>query len=380
MIETLLGGMKPQQFLDEYWQKKPLLIRNALPGFKGLLTPAQARQLAADEDVESRLVHASGNKNDGGWQMLSGPLRKRDFPKSGAWTVLVQGLNLLLDEGDKLLRQFAFIPFTRLDDLMVSYATDGGGVGPHFDSYDVFLLQGLGQRRWQISAQKDLTLVEGAPLKILRNFKPTQEWVLNTGDMLYLPPKYAHNGVAIGECMTYSIGFRAPSARELSSAFLAFLEEKFSLEGLYADPDLRATPTPARIPDEMAARVTEMLSRIRWAQRDVTEFLGQYLSEPKPHVFFDSPPEELSPAAFKRAVLPVGIRLDLRTQMLYAAGKFFLNGEVVVIPAGDAKAFRRLANERTLTELKDLSEKGWELLATWYADGFVHIRHEARAA
>jgi 50S ribosomal protein L16 3-hydroxylase len=372
MNEALLGGMKPQQFLDEYWQKKPLLIRNAIPGFKGLLTPAQAKQLAADEDVESRLVHAGSE----GWEMLSGPLRKRDFPKSGAWTVLVQGLNLLLDEGDALLRKFAFIPFTRLDDLMVSYATDGGGVGPHFDSYDVFLLQGLGQRRWQISAQKDLTLVEGAPLKILKNFKPSQEWVLNAGDMLYLPPKYAHNGIAIGECMTYSIGFRAPSARELSSAFLGFLEEKLSLEGLYTDPDLRATPTPARIPDEMAARVAEMLSRIRWAQRDVTEFLGQYLSEPKAHVFFDPPHEELSATAFKRAALTHGLRLDLRTQMLYAGGKFFLNGEVVVIPASDAKAFRRLANERTLTELKSLSEMGWNLLADWYADGFLHLRQQ----
>lgn len=374
MIETLLGGMKPQQFLDEYWQKKPLLIRNAVPGFKGLLTPAQTKQLACDDDVESRLVCASGGHEDGGWQMLNGPLRKRDFPKSGAWTVLVQGLNLCLDEADELLRQFAFIPFTRLDDLMVSYATDGGGVGPHFDSYDVFLLQGLGQRRWQVSAQKNLELVEGAPLRILNNFKPSQEWILEAGDMLYLPPKYAHNGVAIGECMTYSIGFRAPSARELSSAFLAFLEEKLALEGLYADPDLRATPTPARIPDEMAERVTEMLSRIRWAQRDVTEFLGQYLSEPKPHVFFDSPQKELTPVTFKRTAMAGGIRLDLRTQMLYATGKFFLNGEVVVIPANDARVFRRLANERTLTQLEDVSDQGWQLMAEWYADGFIRLK------
>jgi 50S ribosomal protein L16 3-hydroxylase len=377
MIETLLGGMKPQQFLDEYWQKKPLLIRNAVPGFKGLLTPAQTKQLASDEDVESRLVCAAADGSEGQWKMLSGPLRKRDFPKSGAWTVLVQGLNLLLDEADELLRQFAFIPFTRLDDLMVSYATDGGGVGPHFDSYDVFLLQGLGQRRWQISAQKNLALVEGAPLRILKNFKPVQEWILGAGDMLYLPPKYAHNGIAVGECMTYSIGFRAPSARELSSAFLSFLEEKLSLEGLYTDPDLRATPTPARIPDEMAERVAEMLSRIRWAQRDVTEFLGQYLSEPKPHVFFDSPQEEMSPGAFRRATLARGIRLDLRTQMLYATGKFFLNGEVVVIPVNDARAFRRLANERTLTQLKDMSEEGWRLLADWYADGFIRLQRLA---
>jgi len=369
MIETLLGGLTPQKFLDEYWQKKPLLIRQAVPGFQGLLSPPQIRELAANEDAESRLFWQNGKA----WQLGHGPFRKKDFPKSGPWTVLVQGLNLLSDEADALLRKFSFVPYTRLDDLMVSYATDGGGVGPHFDSYDVFLLQGLGQRRWQIGAQQDLTLVEDAPLRILKHFTVEDEWVLDPGDMLYLPPQYAHNGIAIGECMTYSIGFRAPSARELTAAFLGFLEERLQPEGLYADPDLQATDEPAAIPPDMSKRVAEMLARIQWAQHDVTEFLGQYLSEPKPHVVFDYPDEELTPAAFKKAALKSGIRLDLQTQMLYTPGKFFLNGEIVIIPVLDARQFQRLANERTLSDLEDLSKEGWALLCEWYDDGFLHL-------
>ncbi|MFT3736330.1 MAG: cupin domain-containing protein [Rhodocyclaceae bacterium] len=376
MNAQLLGGMSPQQFLDEYWQKQPLLVRQAIPGFQGLISPADTRSFACQEDQEARLVR----QEQGQWSMLHAPLRKRDFPKSGPWTVLLQGLNLILPEADELLRQFSFIPYARLDDLMVSYATDGGGVGPHFDSYDVFLLQGMGKRRWRVSAQSDLTLVEDAPLRILQHFKATREWVLEPGDMLYLPPKYAHDGVAIGECMTYSIGFRAPSARELTSAFLGYLEEKLSQEGMYADPDLRATATPAKLPEQMSERVAAMLARIKWAQRDVGDFLGTYLSEPKQHVFFDPPREELSPTAFRRAAIKQGIRLDLRSQMLYRPGRFYLNGEVFVVPQNDAKLFRRLANERTATELEDLSVNGWSLLWEWYDEGFLHLQGSGRKA
>jgi 50S ribosomal protein L16 3-hydroxylase len=370
MITKLLGGISPQQFLDEYWQKKPLLVRNAVPGFSGLLSPAEARKLAAQEDVEARLAY----RKEGEWALHYGPLKPRDYPKSGPWTVLVQGLNTLLPDADALLRQFNFIPYARLDDLMVSYATDGGGVGPHFDSYDVFLLQGMGQRRWQISAQTDLTLIEDAPMRILKHFKAKREWVLNPGDMLYLPPKYAHDGVALGECMTYSIGFRAPSARELTSAFLGYLEEKLACEDMYSDPDLQATDSPAKLPAQMSARVAGMLSRIRWAQKDVSDFLGQYLSEPKANVYFDPPNEELSLAAFRRASIKQGLKLDLRSQMLYTGSKFFLNGEVVVAPPDDARLFRRLANERTLGTPATLCAASWKLLHEWYEEGFLHLR------
>ena len=194
------------------------------------------QQLACREDVESRLIRGSGTH----WQLDHGPFRKSDFkrlPKT-EWTLLVQSLNHFLPEADALLAHFDFIPHARLDDLMVSYAVPGGSVGPHFDSYDVFLLQGQGHRRWQIGTQTDLALLDDAPLKILRHFDAEDEWVLGPGDMLYLPPHVAHYGVAEDDCMTYSIGFRAPTTEELAQGFLMHLQDTLKLEGRYADPDL----------------------------------------------------------------------------------------------------------------------------------------------
>jgi 50S ribosomal protein L16 3-hydroxylase len=366
MIKTLLGGLTPQQFLRDYWQKKPLLVRNAIPGFEGLLSKKAACELACDEDVESRLVF----QHKGDWQMQCGPMRKKDFTRKGAWTALVQGLNLHLPEADRLLREFAFIPYARLDDLMVSYATDGGGVGPHFDSYDVFLLQGLGQRRWEISAQSDLSLIEDAPLKILRKFTPSEEWVLNPGDMLYLPPRYAHNGTAIGECMTYSIGFRAPSAQELAVGFLGWLEENIDLPGMYSDPGLRATNNPARIPGDMVKQVGEILKKVSWNARDVEQFLGQHLSEPKAHVFFDPPENPLSAKQFRRHVEKVGLRLDARSHFFYSRHEIHVNGEAW--PCVD-DALRSMADRRELGSTHGLSDSAREMLYEWYCAGYLHL-------
>src|SRR5471032_2920037 len=186
----LLGDITPAQFLRDYWHKKPLVIRQAIPGFKPLLSVEALAELATHDHVESRLVTAGG----GHWDMQTGPLEAIPSREQKEWTLLVQGVNLHDARADALLRQFRFIPDARLDDLMVSFATDGGGVGPHFDSYDVFLLQAAGQRRWRIGPQKDLSVVEGLPLKILAKFKPNEEFVLEPGDMLYLPPHYAHDG------------------------------------------------------------------------------------------------------------------------------------------------------------------------------------------
>ncbi|MGH8821855.1 MAG: cupin domain-containing protein, partial [Rhodoferax sp.] len=221
---TLLGALSPQQFMRRHWQKKPLMVRQAIPGFAALLDSAALFALAGNDDVESRLV-VHGAK---GWQMRSGPFARRALPslKQPGWTLLVQGVDLQVDAAHELLQQFRFVPEARLDDLMVSYASDGGGVGPHFDSYDVFLLQAQGRRRWRIGRQQDLGLQEGVPLKILAHFVPEQEFVLEPGDMLYLPPRYAHDGVAVGECMTYSIGFRAPNRAELARELLQRLAEE----------------------------------------------------------------------------------------------------------------------------------------------------------
>lgn len=372
MIQTLLGGITPQEFLTKYWHKRPLLVRQAVPGFQGLASPTEIRQLACSEEAESRLIQRDAQ---GAWQLTHGPLSKRQFPKSGPWTVLVQGLNLLRDDADALLRRFSFLPYARLDDLMVSYATDGGGVGPHFDSYDVFLLQGQGKRRWRIGAQRDLSLVEDAPLKILKHFKPSQEWVLEPGDMLYLPPRYAHDGVAIGECTTYSIGFRAPSARELVTEFLYFLEQKIQPTGMYADPDLALSKHPGKIPEQMIDRVSAMLESIRWSRQDVGHFLGEYLSEPKPQVIFDSPTPALSLHAFRKAASQHGLILDRRSQLLYRRKDVYMNGERVADRA-DLKTLRTLANCRRLPPTADLDQETLSLFHAWYEDGFMQIANE----
>lgn len=374
MIETLLGGITPRQFLTEYWQKKPLLVRQAVPGFTGLVSADEVRELAADEDIESRLVSRDAQGN---WKVVRGPLGRRDIPRKGSWTVLVQGLNLVMPEADALLRGFNFLPYTRLDDLMVSHASDGGGVGPHFDSYDVFLLQGMGKRHWRISAQRDLTLVEDAPLKILRNFKPSQEWVLEPGDMLYLPPRYAHDGIAIGECQTYSIGFRAPSAQEIVTEFLAFLQEDVNEKGMYTDPDQGPVKHPGQIPTNMIGQVSDMLTSIRWNDEKVARFIGRYMSEPKPHVYFDPPEAPEGLARFVRKARQSGLSLDLRSQFLYRGKRFFMNGEESIV-RHDSAFLCHLADAREMTKIESLNDETWQLLHEWYCAGFVHLNVTAR--
>ena len=299
------------------------------------------------------------------------------------WTLLVQGVNHHLPEAAALLQRFNFIPQARLDDLMVSYAPDGGGVGPHFDSYDVFLLQGQGKRLWRISEQDDLTLVDGAPLRILKNFKAEQEYLLEAGDMLYLPPHVAHWGVAVGECMTYSIGFRAPSAQELATQFLAYMQEHLSLEGMYADPDLKPQKHPAKISDEMVGRVAGMLKKIRWDKRDVANFLGSYLSEPKNNVLFESP-AKMGLGDFLKHLRSKGIALDLESQALFHGKQFFINGEQIAMQTGYADALKLLADQRYVAALsfKDKNFASLDsdlglvnILYQWYQDGYLQFPH-----
>jgi 50S ribosomal protein L16 3-hydroxylase len=369
---TLLGALTPQQFLRDYWHKKPLLIRQAIPKFKPLLSRDALFQLAAQDDVESRLVtHFKRH-----WQLQNGPFDQQ-LPAitQKAWTLLVQGVNLHDNAADALMQQFRFIPDARLDDLMVSYATDSGGVGPHFDSYDVFLLQAYGQRRWQISAQKDLSLVDGAPLKILQNFQTEQEFLLEPGDMLYLPPHYAHDGVAIGECMTYSIGFRAPAYQELGEAFLQFMADSIDLPGRYADPDLSAGKHPAEISRTMLTKVASELSKIRFTEDDITIFLGEYLSEPKANVFFDPPAQPLPLKRFAQAAGKRGIALSPKTRMLYRGRHVFINGESFAVGREDKIPLGTLADARVLdgAMVKPVSEDVLEALHAWYQDGWLTL-------
>jgi 50S ribosomal protein L16 3-hydroxylase len=368
-MKTIPGGMSADIFLRDYWQKQPLLIRQAFPGFDGFMTPDELAGLACEEEAQSRLVMFSKGK----WKVEHGPFDESRYAKlpDKGWALLVQGVNHFLPEATDLLQQFSFIPTARLDDLMVSFAPDGGGVGPHFDSYDVFLIQGSGQRLWRISDQQDQSLVEGAPLRILQRFDACQEWILNSGDMLYLPPRYAHWGIALGDCMTYSVGFRAPSAQELGAQFLAYLQESLELQGMYADPDLEYQVHPAEISWQAVSKVAEMLSAMTWDNNDVIDFLGCYLTEPKPHVVF-KPLRAMNKERFTAKLLQQGIRLTLQSQMLFHEGKFFINGEKIVAGLKALPALCELADKR-YCRVGDPDEELIEQLYTWYRAAYINF-------
>lgn len=357
---ALLGGLSPSQFMKRHWQKKPLLVRNAIPGFVPCVGRSELVALAGQEGVESRLIVDSPK----GWQMKHGPLSKRSLPpfSQKKWTFLVQGVELHHDGVHALMQQFRFVPDARLDDVMISYATEGGGVGPHFDSYDVFLLQAHGQRRWRIGRNQDLSLQPGVPLKILQNFEAEEEFVLNPGDMLYLPPKYAHDGVAVGECMTWSIGFRAPQEGELARELLLGLaDEAFEGVGdaLYRDPKQTAVTTPAAVPPSLAGFARQVLEKALKNPTLLDSLLGEYLTEPKSNVWFEI--SDLEPD------LSAGVQLDRRTKMMYDERHVFINGESFRVAGKDARFLRQLADNRCLSAAScaKLSDSAREALLDW---------------
>lgn len=362
-------------FLREHWHKKPLLVRRATPDPADRLAGvdrAALIELAGRDDLESRIVL----RERGRWQLRRGPFKQREFgrlPKTG-WTLLVNGLDRVLPQAHKLLLEFNFLPTARLDDVMASYASDGGGVGPHFDSYDVFLLQGMGKRRWSISGQRDLALRGGLPLKILKNFCCEQQALVERGDLLYLPPRYAHDGVAVGECMTWSIGFRAPSAAEIATGFLDFLRDRLEFpgrSGRYSDPDLGPQRHPARISRDMQTQIAAMLDVISWGGGEVRAFIGQFLTEPRNDVVFAPPMPAFSLWRWIATVRQHGVHLDFKTRMLFDADTLYVNGESSK-PADGFAALKQLADRRQLAPDLRLGDEAATLLYRWYRAGYIH--------
>lgn len=372
----LLGGLSPEAFMRRHWQKKPLLIRQAVPGVKPPLDRAELFALAGRDDVESRLiVHEPGKMAGKGkaatsaWRLAHGPLARRALPPltQPAWTLLVQGLDLHVPAAHELLTRFRFVPEARLDDLMISYATDGGGVGPHYDSYDVFLLQVHGRRRWRIGRLKDDSLLPDVPLKILSQFEAEQEWVLEPGDMLYLPPRWAHDGIAEGECMTCSIGFRAPDANGLAAELLVRLAENLddTRRQLYRDPAQPATTEPGRMPADLQVFAADAVMRALRDPQQLQAALGEILTEPKPKVWFELG-DPLPDGA--------GVVLDARTRMMYDDKHLFANGDSWRAAGADARLLRRLADARRLNAraVAGASPEARELLDQWAEDGWLH--------
>ena len=384
---ALLGGLTPQAFMRDYWQRKPLLIRQAIPGFAPPLSIADIKTLARREEAESRLI-AHGER---GWSMRRGPFTRLPPASRPNWTLLVQGVDLHDDAIAGLMRRFRFISDARLDDAMISIATDGGGVGPHYDSYDVFLLQAHGRRRWRISQQADRKLLPGLPLKILDDFRPEQDFVLEPGDMLYLPPLACHDGVAVGECMTISIGFRVPSRAALARGLLEAAADQVSaqflddpglygqpclpgadLSGLYEDAGTPATRHPAALPEALIASTLGTLRQVRLDEAVAARFLGQWLTSLPDSALFD-PADE--PVSLVESVPASGrLELDRCTRLMYGGGQLFINGEVA--PAAPRAALEALADRRSLEAeaVRALPPEVLAMLDEWLEEGWAHWR------
>jgi len=375
MRERLLGGLSPRTFLRRHWQKRPLLVRGALPGFRGPHRERGLAALAARDDVESRLVE----RRRGCWTVTHGPIAPARLRRAGPidWTLLVSGVNLYSEAADRLLRRFDFLPQARLDDVMVSYAVPGGGVGPHADSYDVFLLQGPGRRVWRLAPPREYALVESAPLRLIADFAAREEILAEPGDLLYLPPGWAHDGVALDRCFTYSIGFRAPGGAELGAAFLDWLHERGLPERAYRDPGLRPTVRGARIPARMLEHAASALARLRWSRTDVADFLGEYLSAPKLHVSFTARRRAMARPAFARRLARAEAVLDRKTQLLYLGRHFYLNGDALAPRPAQRAALAALADARRIAGRALLRGGLLELAHEWYHDGVLHLEHAA---
>ena len=277
-----LANFDVDAFRRDYWQKRPLLIRNPWTTWANPVEPDELAGLACEPEVEARLIV----QKKGGWKVRHGPFDEARFAKMGKapWTLLVQAVDHHSAAVAALVEPFRFVPNWRIDDVMVSYASDGGGVGPHFDQYDVFLIQGLGRRRWQVGAMCDAatTLLPNDDLKLLAEFEATDEWVLEPGDMLYVPPGIAHNGVAVGDdCMTYSVGFRAPSRSELIAHWCDHILEQLQDDDRYTDPDLGAQANPGEITADAVARLQAMVAEKVLDRDAFARWFGAYNSEPK---------------------------------------------------------------------------------------------------
>ncbi|MDE3735205.1 MULTISPECIES: cupin domain-containing protein [Pseudomonas] len=278
----LLGGLSAREFLRDYWQKKPLLIRQAIPGFESPISPDELAGLSLEEEVESRLVLEHGERP---WELRRGPFAEdtyQNLPERD-WTLLVQAVDQFVPEVAELLENFRFLPSWRIDDVMISFAAPGGGVGPHFDNYDVFLLQGHGRRRWKIGQMCDAesALLPHADLRILADFQQTDEWVLEPGDMLYLPPRLAHFGIAEDDCMTYSVGFRAPSAAEVLTHFTDFLAQFLPDEERYSDAGAAPVSDPHEIQRDALDRLKSLLTEHMSDERLLLTWFGQFMTEPR---------------------------------------------------------------------------------------------------
>ena len=371
----ILGKISNDVFLKKYWQKKPLLIRDAIKNFKSPITEKDLFRIAQNENAISRLIEFKR----GIWQVKYGPFKKLDLPKkiNTPWTILVQNMNHHLPFAESFLNLFKFIPYARLDDLMVSFATKKGSVGPHFDSYDVFLFQAKGEREWKISEQKKFSLDKKSAIKIITNFKVKNTWVLKPGDLLYLPPNVGHWGVSQSDdCLTYSIGFRAPGTFEIQSKFLDFIQDNLitNKNDLYRDPNLNLQKNPSEINSNMIKKIQRIVNQLRWNTNSINNFIGQLLTEPIEGAVFETS-KSMTAEVFIKDLIKKPLKLNPKTRMLFIKNNFFINGELIEADKKSIMYLKQLANDREISikstlNKKDLNALGIVLLPL-YLSGFI---------
>ncbi len=368
-----LGGMSAEQFLEEYWQKKPLLIRNAFPDFEPPVEGDDLAGLACEEMVESRLVIQNPKSND--WQLEQGPFAEDRFASlpPSHWTLLVQAVDHWVPEANALLEQFRFIPSWRIDDLMISYATQGGGVGPHYDNYDVFLLQTSGQRRWEVGGiyGEDSPRRDDTPVMILPEWDAEETFILNPGDMLYLPPRVGHNGVALtDDCITYSVGFRAPSHAEILRQFTDFVGEQLKSETRYTDPDLTVQANASEITQSAFDKVRAILTQYIDQPDLLEDWFGQFMTEPKypEQAFAEEDEEPLQPDQVREYLNDGG--LVMRSEgsrfafRLKDDGSYILyvNGQACEVSDSEGVFVKALCNKSALAARDIKSKEALEIV------------------
>jgi 50S ribosomal protein L16 3-hydroxylase len=382
---TLLGGIGIESFLSRYWQRRPLLIRQAIAGFTPILSADELAGLACEEEVNSRLIVEKGGKHP--WQVTHGPLSARDFKRLPPtnWTLLVTDVDKLVPAAAELRARFDFIPQWRVDDLMISYAADKGSVGPHVDSYDVFLLQAEGRRRWQLSDRRygNDDFIPNLDLRILADFEVSDEWVLEPGDMLYLPPGVAHYGVADGNCMTYSIGFRAPSDRELLTAYAEFAASQLPADQRYTDPGLKAQAQTGEIGGSARRQVRSIIRSLADDPALIDDWLGRFLTETGPWGAPRPPRRALDATEFsarwaRRRKLWRSDRCRFAHINHGRRSTLYIDGQAFALPVATAFAAALISGQRRFdhdTLGAERRRRGFvELLCLLYNHGYLEFR------
>ena len=373
-----LGAITPPQFLAEYWQKKPLLIRQAIPNFVSPLSPDELAGLACEAQVESRLIMERGGQKP--WQVRHGPFSEQDFAQlpESYWTLLVQEVDRHVPEVADLIDKFSFIPSWRIDDLMISYAVPQGSVGPHTDSYDVFLLQAYGTRRWQISSQVS-ELLPDLELKILREFTAEQEWVVSPGDLLYLPPGVAHYGVALDDCMTFSIGFLAPSHTDMLNDYVTFALNQLDENIRYSDPELQQQSNFGEISAQTIAKIKQVIHSLPQDDHLIQQWFGRFVTQTRSGIQLDTPEVEYTAHSWLLELQHCHLRRAARMAFIPNPDNviLFVEGQAITLPKSNAALATLLTQQRDFThqDLKKFLNDNFvvKLLIEMTNDGFLYF-------